>query len=471
MPNNFDFANYLYYNYTHYQEKSLQIRRFKHSDLVNLINKLKDNDIFTLNKAGESVEGRTVFLISAGKGEKKVLLWSQMHGDEATATMAIFDIFNFFRANDEANEVRKELLSNLTIYFLPMLNPDGTERFQRRNAHNIDINRDAVRLQTAEGKILKKMIDILKPDFGYNLHDQTTRYTVGQNPNCAAISLLAPTIDHEKSINQIRKDAIKLAASFFQIVSRFIPGHVAKYSDDFEFRAFGDNVQKWGTRTILVESGGWKNDPEKQFLRKINFIGILSSLESISDDSFKKESKKTYANIPFNKELLFDVLLRNVEVNLNDKKIIIDLGINYYENNCNGNKDFYYKSLLNDMGDLSTYYGYEDLDLNGYSIEPGKIYEKHFNSIEEIKNLKFDDLYKGGYTDVILESDKIENDFTKLPINIRIKNNSQNKIEIGTVPNFTVKKDNYVKYIIVNGFVCDIDDTNSSIVNGLIIRN
>jgi hypothetical protein len=469
MHNNFDFANHLYYNYTHYQEKSLQIRRFKHADLVNLINKLKDNDIFTLNKAGESVEGRPVYLVSAGSGDKKVLLWSQMHGDEATATMAIFDIFNFFSANDDANEVRKELLSKLTIYFVPMLNPDGTEKFQRRNAHNIDINRDAVRLQTPEGKILKKMVDTLKPDFGYNLHDQTTRYTVGKNPNCAAISLLAPTIDHEKSTNAIRKDAIKLAASFYQIVSRFIPGHVAKYSDDFEFRAFGDNVQKWGVRTILVESGGWKNDPEKQFLRKINFIGILSSLESIADSSFKKETKKTYENIPFNQELLFDVLLRNLLVNLDGKKIIMDFGINHYENNCDGNKSFYYKSALDDMGDLSTYYGYEDLDLSGYSIEPGKIYERRFNSIEEIKNLKFNDLHKNGYTDVVLESDKIEDDFIRLPLNIRTKNDALNKIEMGTSPNFSIKKDNQVKYIIVNGFVCDVDDANGKILNGLIV--
>jgi Zinc carboxypeptidase len=471
MPRKFNFANHLYYNYSHYQEKSLRIRRFKHSDLVNLINKLKDNDIFTLNKAGESVEGRTVYMVSVGNGDKKVLLWSQMHGDEATATMAIFDIFNFFSANDDANEVRKDLLSKLTICFVPMLNPDGTERFQRRNAHNIDVNRDAVRLQTPEGKILKKMVDILKPDFGYNLHDQTTRYTVGKNPNSAAISLLAPTIDHEKSTNEIRTDAIKLAASFYQIVSKFIPGHVAKYSDDFEFRAFGDNVQKWGVRTILVESGGWKNDPEKQFLRKINFIGILSSLESIADNSFKKESKKTYDNIPFNQELLFDVLLRNLEVSLNGKNIIMDFGINHYEINCKGNKSFYYKSKLNDMGDLSTYFGYEDIDLKGYSIEPGKVYENHFNSIEEIKNLKFNELYRNGYTDVVLESEKKENDFTKLPINIRTKNDSSNKIEMDAPANFSIKKDNFVKYIIVNGFVCDVDDTNGNIPNGLIVGN
>ena len=35
------------------------------------------------------------------------------------------------------------MLDNLTIHVVPMLNPDGAERYQRRNVQDIDINRDA----------------------------------------------------------------------------------------------------------------------------------------------------------------------------------------------------------------------------------------------------------------------------------------------------------------------------------------
>ena len=51
------------------------------------------------------------------------------------------------------------ILSSLTLHFVPMLNPDGAERFQRRNAQGIDINRDALRLQTPEGRALKAVRD------------------------------------------------------------------------------------------------------------------------------------------------------------------------------------------------------------------------------------------------------------------------------------------------------------------------
>ena len=60
-----------------------------------------------------------------------------------------------------------------------MLNPDGAERFQRRNAQSIDINRDALRLQTPEGRALKTLRDGLNPRIGFNLHNQSWRTSIG----------------------------------------------------------------------------------------------------------------------------------------------------------------------------------------------------------------------------------------------------------------------------------------------------
>jgi murein tripeptide amidase MpaA len=45
------------------------------------------------------------------------------------------------------------LLSTLTLHALPCSNPDGAERFQRRNAQGIDINRDAWRCRRPRGRI------------------------------------------------------------------------------------------------------------------------------------------------------------------------------------------------------------------------------------------------------------------------------------------------------------------------------
>ena len=88
-----------------------------------------------------------------------------------------------------------------------------------------------------------------------------------QNPYTASISFLAPAYNYEKDVNQTRGDAMRLIGFINQVIQNYLPGKVGRYSDSFEPRAFGDNIQKWGSRTILVESGGLEGDREKQKLR------------------------------------------------------------------------------------------------------------------------------------------------------------------------------------------------------------
>jgi hypothetical protein len=85
----------LFDSYEQFQEKAITKRRFGHATLVNLLEKLKANPLFDVQIAEKSTEGRAIYQVKIGNGPIKVLLWSQMHGNEATATMALMDIFNF----------------------------------------------------------------------------------------------------------------------------------------------------------------------------------------------------------------------------------------------------------------------------------------------------------------------------------------------------------------------------------------
>ena len=127
---------------------------------------------------GSSAEGRPLLVLAAGTGPEKVLLWSQMHGDEPTATCALVDLLSHVVATRDEPATRA-LLSRLTLLVLPMLNPDGTARNDRRNAQGIDINRDAVELQTPEGRFLKAVRDEYAPAAGFNLHNQGALVTAG----------------------------------------------------------------------------------------------------------------------------------------------------------------------------------------------------------------------------------------------------------------------------------------------------
>ncbi|HHB79464.1 MAG TPA: peptidase M14, partial [Saprospiraceae bacterium] len=267
-----DSSDQLFKKYDNYREKRITHRRFKHHDIEPILLNMKKLPNVEVEEIGRSVENRAIYMVKMGSGKIPVLLWSQMHGDEPTATQALFDIFNFFQKDDELNPLRDKILSELTLYFIPMLNPDGAERFTRRNALQIDINRDARRLESPESKILKAMRERTQAKFGFNLHDQQKYYTAGHHPYPASITFLAPAYNPAEDMNPVRANAAKLIVQLNNMLQKYIPHSVGKWNDDFEPRAFGELMTKWGTSTVLIESGGYSDDPERQFVRKLNFV-------------------------------------------------------------------------------------------------------------------------------------------------------------------------------------------------------
>jgi len=461
----------LYHSYPLFKENTLKNRTVKHEVIEQLINKLKADEIYNVKKIGTSLEGRAIYLISLGNGPVNVLAWSQMHGDEPTATMALFDLFNFFSSKNEYSELKKYILNKLTLYFIPMLNPDGAERFTRRNALSIDLNRDASRVEFPEAKILKSVRDSVQPQFGFNLHDQNSRYSAGNSHRTAAISFLAPAYNYEKEINDIRKNTMAVIVKLTEELNKIIPGHIARYNDDFEPRAFGDNFVKWGTSSVLIESGGWPNDPDKQFIRKLNFIALINAFNIIATEDYKCIDYSKYFEIPENEKLIFNLLLRNLSISFNDKKYTVDIGVNREETTGGKAESIYYKGIIDDFGDLSIFYGNEEIDCNGMEVFPGKIYPETFESVEDVKKINYIDLLGKGYTTVKVENIELKSEFTKFPLNFMSPHkNIDHNITVDTKANFYVTEAGKVRFVIVNGFLFDVKTNSGKILNALIFR-
>ncbi|WP_273276007.1 M14 family metallopeptidase [Maribacter polysiphoniae] len=468
---NSDITSELYSTYDTYKEQKLNIRRIKHHDLQPLIAKHAANPIFTINKVGESIEGRDLSLISIGSGETHVFLWSQMHGNEPTATQAIFDILNFLSSGDFKSE-KEEILNNLTLHFLPMLNPDGAERFQRRNVLGVDINRDALRLQSPESQTLKRVRDSLKADFGFNLHDQSTYYNAERTDKPATVSYLAPAYNYEKDINETRGNAMKIIVFMNNIIQKYAPGQVGRYNDDFEPRAFGDNIQKWGTSTILIESGGYANDVEKQEIRKLNYVSILSAIYTIAEGNYKDIPIADYEKIPENDRKLFDLKITNATYRLLDKNYVLDLGINRLEVDKEGKKDFWYSSRILDQGDLSTYYGYETIDATGYTIKQGKVYPKTLNTMAELEQINAMELLQQGYTFIRLAKIPLNALESPIPLNIvgSAYESTELQLQVGINPTFLLEKNGKPEYAVINGFLLDLTTGKGAFKNAMIYR-
>ncbi|WP_044199068.1 M14 family zinc carboxypeptidase [Dyadobacter tibetensis] len=465
----------LFQAHNQFKEKSLTQRRFKQKDILPLIAQRQGHPLYKVEQVGESFEGRKIQTIKVGHGPKKVLLWTQMHGDEPTATMASFDILNFLEGkNDGFDDFRKKILDKTTLYFLPMLNPDGAERYQRRTAQGIDMNRDAAARQTPEAAILKKLVDTIKPEYGFNLHDQSPRYSVGRSREAAAISFLATAYDYERSINPVRERSMQLITGMNRELQRYIPGKVGRYADDHEPRGFGDNVQKWGTTLVLIESGGFVGDPEKQYLRKLNFMILLSAFESIADNSLVKENREKYYEIPENGRWLYDLVVRNATVKQGAKTFRTDLGINRNEVSYANASRFFYYSKVEDFGDLRPQFGSMEIDAAGLTLERGKVYPTAYKSISEVSKLNALSLLKQGYTYIRLTATNGGGNlglyFTPAPFHI-LRNNKSAPVGtpgLGSTATFLLKKGDQVKYAVINGFVYDLDKFEAKGGNGIV---
>jgi len=404
---------------------------------------------FKVNRVGTSVEGRAIKLVSYGSGPINVLMWSQMHGDETTATRSLLDVFHWLEADDQFNSIRNKIKSGITWHFIPMLNPDGASRFTRRNHYGIDINRDAIHLQTPEGRTLKRVRDSLNADWGYNLHDQGRGTSVeGKLP--ATISLLAPAYDVKKSINEKRGDAMQLTKLMFDQITQYIPGQIGIYDDTFEPRAFGDNIQKWGTRTILIESGGYKDDWEKQEIRKFNFVMLITAANAIATKSYEKIPVADYNKIPRNGEgRIRELIIKNVQF----EGLMRDIAFDRRETDSEDFRNYYAQSFVTDLGDLSTSNSFFTLDAKGYEVMLGKLYEKELDNITQLYSLDLEKLFKEGYTDFVVKEGY--DPFThKNKFNILTKSMvPTGEIRLGGNPSLLFKKNDKLEYVVVNGLL------------------
>ncbi len=451
-----DFLLDLNSHYSKIKIKQIQTKRFDLSLYHQILDSLirESDGIFTSEVIGKSFKKQEIKLIRFGNGVIKILMWSQMHGDESTASMALLDMINYMIQNKEFTENIKKRVS---LYIIPILNPDGAKKFERRNYQEIDINRDALRLQTPEGKLLKKIFDEVKPAFAFNLHDQYSNYSVGKTGKPAAIALLAPAFDYERNINETRKKAIQICVEIKDIIEKFYPRVIARYDDEFEPRAFGDNIQKWGSSTILIESGGYFNDFEKQEIRKMNFLALLGSIYSIAFNLYHTKSIDEYFAIPENERRFFDLLIQNVIVEKDSVEYLVDIGITYSEKFDSLRNRYIREYSVTDIGDLSTFFSFDTLDAKNLKLEFGKVYENVLTDYAQLRKLRPEELLKRGYTTIIYQGNFQnieENSLLDLMINTTKYPLRETRSLLGHSANFVLRdKEGILRYIIVNGKV------------------
>lgn len=335
-----------------YQDK-IEGRRVTLSDILPLLNSLNGN--FGVKKIGESFLKQDIFSVQIGSGKMKVLIWTQMHGNESTGTKALFDLFNFFQNPGLLDSIQENILNNLTITCIPLLNPDGAQVYTRVNAENIDLNRDVVAKEAKESTILQEILKQVNPQYCFNMHDQRTIFSVGEANNPATISFLAPSEDPERNITKGRKQTMHVVNAMYRLLKQIIPNQIGRYTDEFYPTATGDNFQKMGYNTVLIESGHFKDDYERETTREFTFYALFQGLFYIANKP-KADNHLPYFEIPDNEKFYLDILLKNVVF----KGSITDIGLQFEEKFVDNKIVFLPK--IEKIDDLSEYNANHILD-------------------------------------------------------------------------------------------------------------
>lgn len=310
--------------YLNYKEKTIQGRYVINKQILTFLENLCPD--YEVEVVGSSVEGRPIKSVAVGTGSQKVLMWSQMHGNESTTTKAILDLLNFLASNDAQ---AKSLLNTCSLKIIPILNPDGAEAYTRVNANLVDLNRDAQERSQPESKVLRSVYDDFQPDFCFNMHDQRTIFNVGETSKPATVSFLAPSLDEARSISESRAISMQLIAAMNRKLQEMIPGQIGRYDDAFNANCVGDTFQMLNTPTILFEAGHFPEDYERERTREYIFYSLLAVLDCISKNEIHLYSKEDYFGIPENNKLFLDVIIKNARYI--DASYTGDIGILFSE--------------------------------------------------------------------------------------------------------------------------------------------
>jgi hypothetical protein len=344
--------------FSQYKEQSIEGRYIALDNIYPILGKLNTDN--QLEIIGKSVLEMPIYKFQIGTGKIKILLWSQMHGNESTTTKALIDFLNLL---DGGSDFANTLLKAFTFCAIPMLNPDGAKLYTRKNANKVDLNRDSKDLSQPESRVLRETFENFEPDYCFNLHDQRTIFGVGSTGKPATLSFLAPAYNEEREINESRLKAIDLIAGINEVLQYHIPGQVGRFDDSFNINCIGDTFQYLGVPTVLFEAGHFPNDYSREETRKYVFVSLVSSFKLLSENDIVANGLGKYLSIPQNKVVFYDFLYKNIKINYDGIEIITNFAAQYKEELIDDQICF--NAYIVHISELENYFGHFEYDAKG----------------------------------------------------------------------------------------------------------
>lgn len=171
----------LLFNYTNFSQElitPLEKSNFKkltsHEELKQFIQEIdKQSDLIKSEVLTKSVEGRELYAVyfsKTGFGKDadkiKVMIFAQQHGNEQSGKEGALLLIN-----ELLKPKNQYLFDKIDFALIPQMNPDGSEKNQRRNGNGMDLNRNHLILTEPETIALHQLFDKYQFEVTMDVHE------------------------------------------------------------------------------------------------------------------------------------------------------------------------------------------------------------------------------------------------------------------------------------------------------------
>lgn len=240
------------------------------------------DDRFELDTAAEiEYRGRShpsLILRSRGVAGPRLMVLAGVHGNEHAGLLAVPPILAAYAARADPR---------VALTVIAPVNPVGAAELSRYNADGFDINRDFVRFETPEARVVRDAIESDRPDFIASLHE---------GPQDATFMFLNQLVSDELAARLARAmaDGGTTLADTDYFGRRLRPAGVAPmrrptwllsklWAGTLRMKATGLYAQERGVPEITLESS-WR-DPDRQARVRPHVDLVAAAIDELAASS------------------------------------------------------------------------------------------------------------------------------------------------------------------------------------------
>jgi hypothetical protein len=139
-------------------------------------------------------------------------------------------------------------------------------------------------------------------------------------------------------------------------------------------RAFGDNLTRWGTPIVLIETGPYPSREPDTALIRMNHVALLTALDALATGRVRDADARRYETLPINRDALFFTLVTGARV-VNGRGVppfVADIGIGASRavRRIGGVRQAVWVGRVEDLGDLRGFGAIETIDATGLMAAP-----------------------------------------------------------------------------------------------------